>query len=255
MKKKKLFGLSTLFTTMLCCLAVAMPAWAATLTGQIDTVDSTQITGWAWNSSDTNEILSIELHIYKEDTDIELAGTTIKADHYRDDLHVTLDDGYHAFQYQPEWSKLDGDSFDIKAYAISREGRFPLTGPSTYHKPGNQPSTAANASTEQTSASSTETTKNGPGVINPPATAATANAADTAPVTVNGKKGSSLGQFTTTGYCNCSRCSGGHNLTFSGTVPKAAHTISADLGVLPIGTKVMINDVVYTVEDMGAGVD
>lgn len=70
-----------------------------------------------------------------------------------------------------------------------------------------------------------------------------------------GKQGASLGMFTTTGYCNCSRCSGGFNLTYSGTVPKANHTLSADLDLFPIGTKLMINGIVYTVEDMGGSVD
>lgn len=69
------------------------------------------------------------------------------------------------------------------------------------------------------------------------------------------KQGQSLGNFTTTGYCNCGKCSGGHSLTYSGTVPKANHTISADLDRFPIGTKLMINGVVYTVEDMGSSVD
>lgn len=71
----------------------------------------------------------------------------------------------------------------------------------------------------------------------------------------SGKKGVSLGMFTTTGYCNCEKCSGGHNLTYSGTVPQAAHTISADLSIYPIGTKLMIDDVIYTVEDMGSSVN
>lgn len=69
------------------------------------------------------------------------------------------------------------------------------------------------------------------------------------------KQGQSLGKFTTTGYCNCGKCSGGHSLTYSGTVPKANHTISADLDLFPIGTKLMINGVVYTVEDIGSSVD
>lgn len=69
------------------------------------------------------------------------------------------------------------------------------------------------------------------------------------------KQGKSLGMFTTTGYCNCSKCSGGHNLTYSGTVPQANHTLSADLDLFPIGTKLMINGTVYTVEDMGTSVD
>lgn len=77
----------------------------------------------------------------------------------------------------------------------------------------------------------------------------------TASDSTNGKKGVSLGMFTTTGYCNCEKCSGGHNLTYSGTVPQAAHTISADLSIYPIGTKLMIDDVIYTVEDMGSSVN
>lgn len=69
------------------------------------------------------------------------------------------------------------------------------------------------------------------------------------------KQGASLGIFTTTGYCNCERCSGGHNLTYSGTVPQASHTLSADLDLFPLGTRLMIGGTVYTVEDMGSGVD
>lgn len=69
-----------------------------------------------------------------------------------------------------------------------------------------------------------------------------------------GARGESLGMFTTTGYCNCSKCSSGHGLTYSGTVPKAKHTISADLNHYPIGTRLMIDDVIYTVEDMGSAV-
>lgn len=66
------------------------------------------------------------------------------------------------------------------------------------------------------------------------------------------EKGHSLGMFTTTGYCNCSKCSKGFNLTYSGTTPKADYTISANADVFPIGTKVMIDGIVYTVEDIGA---
>ncbi len=72
---------------------------------------------------------------------------------------------------------------------------------------------------------------------------------------VTGEKGESLGIFTTTGYCNCSKCnSAGHTLTYSGTVPKANHTISADLNIYPIGTRLMIGDTIYTVEDKGSHV-
>lgn len=65
----------------------------------------------------------------------------------------------------------------------------------------------------------------------------------------------SLGRFTTTGYCNCEKCSGGHSLTYSGTVPKSNHTLSADLDLFPLGTTLMINGVVYTVEDIGSSIE
>lgn len=68
-------------------------------------------------------------------------------------------------------------------------------------------------------------------------------------------KGQSLGFFTTTGYCGCSICSGGFGLTYAGTVPAAHHTVAADLSLFPLGTRLMINDEIYTVEDMGSGVN
>ena len=55
----------------------------------------------------------------------------------------------------------------------------------------------------------------------------------------------SAGIFTVTGYCGCDKCSGGYGLTYSGTVPTANHTISADLNLFPLGTKLRIGDIYY----------
>ena len=60
-------------------------------------------------------------------------------------------------------------------------------------------------------------------------------------------KGASLGVFQITGYY-------GNGKTNSGTWPKADHTIAADTSVLPMGTKVFVNNTVYTVEDIGGAV-
>lgn len=60
-------------------------------------------------------------------------------------------------------------------------------------------------------------------------------------------KGASLGIFQITGYY-------GNGKTNSGTWPKADHTIAADTTVLPMGTKVFVNNTVYTVEDIGGAV-
>lgn len=67
--------------------------------------------------------------------------------------------------------------------------------------------------------------------------------------------GMSLGTFTITGYCACPACSGGSALTYAGTVPQPERTIAADLSVLPLGSQVLINGSVYTVEDKGSSVN
>ncbi|GHU63947.1 hypothetical protein FACS189418_8180 [Clostridia bacterium] len=64
----------------------------------------------------------------------------------------------------------------------------------------------------------------------------------------------SLGTFTATAYCPCTQCSGKSKLTATGTVPKAKHTISVDPKVVPFGSKLLIDGVVYTAEDRGGGV-
>ncbi|MGN0439099.1 MAG: SH3 domain-containing protein [Lachnospiraceae bacterium] len=73
------------------------------------------------------------------------------------------------------------------------------------------------------------------------------------PITAT-QAGESLGMFTITAYCGCSRCSSGNNRTASGTVPTQGRTIAADTSILPFGTQVVIGGVVYTVEDCGSGV-
>lgn len=71
----------------------------------------------------------------------------------------------------------------------------------------------------------------------------------------NIKKGDSLGEVVTTGYCNCYICCGkwSGGLTASGTVPKSGHTLAVDAGnpIVQMGTKVIINGTTYTVEDTG----
>lgn len=63
-----------------------------------------------------------------------------------------------------------------------------------------------------------------------------------------------LGVFQITGYCGCEKCCGkwsGEFLTKSGTRPQAKHTIATDPKILPLGSEVKIDGVVYTAEDTG----
>ena len=68
--------------------------------------------------------------------------------------------------------------------------------------------------------------------------------------------GESIGQVVTSGYCSCSICCGqwAGCPTASGAYPAANHTLAVDAydPIVPIGTKVVMNGVEYTVEDTGA---
>jgi len=65
----------------------------------------------------------------------------------------------------------------------------------------------------------------------------------------------SLGIFKTTGYCSCRHCSSNWGtLTSSGAITRSNHTIAVDPRVIPYGSQVMINGIVYTAEDCGSGV-
>ena len=67
--------------------------------------------------------------------------------------------------------------------------------------------------------------------------------------------GRDLGQFKLTAYCPCYQCSEGWGrMTSSGHLAQARPTIATDPSVIPEGTKVEINGVVYTAEDIGGGV-
>lgn len=65
----------------------------------------------------------------------------------------------------------------------------------------------------------------------------------------------SLGIFRTTGYCPCYRCSEGWGRrTSTGATATSSHTVAVDPRVIPYGTKLMIEGVIYTAEDRGGGV-
>lgn len=65
----------------------------------------------------------------------------------------------------------------------------------------------------------------------------------------------SLGMFRTTAYCPCHRCSEGWGrATSTGATAQANHTIAVDPRVIPYGTRLMIDGIIYTAEDRGGGV-
>ena len=73
--------------------------------------------------------------------------------------------------------------------------------------------------------------------------------------TVKVRRGESLGNVVTSGYCNCSICCGrwAGGATASGVMPRANHTIAVDASTptVPMGTEIIMNGVLYKVEDTG----
>ena len=65
-----------------------------------------------------------------------------------------------------------------------------------------------------------------------------------------------LGTFTSTAYCNCSKCCGkwAGGPTASGKMPQAGRTIAVDPKVIPLGSQVKINGKIYIAEDTGSAI-
>lgn len=65
----------------------------------------------------------------------------------------------------------------------------------------------------------------------------------------------SLGEYKLTAYCACKKCCGKTDgITASGIRAKEGVTIAADTRILPFGTKVIIDDNEYTVQDKGGAI-
>lgn len=81
------------------------------------------------------------------------------------------------------------------------------------------------------------------------------NCIDAASSAVEMEVGDSLGKVWVTAYCPCSQCCGPYasGITASGKTARAKHTIAVDAynPIVPMGTKIVIEGTVYTVEDTG----
>ena len=65
----------------------------------------------------------------------------------------------------------------------------------------------------------------------------------------------SLGNFSISYYCKCEVCCGkSDGITATGTVVEEGRTIAVDPDVIPLGTQVMIDGILYTAEDVGGAI-
>ncbi len=231
-------------------LILAFPAYAESISGQLHPTDSPAVQGWVLDEDAPDQTLSVEFHVTEEESGVRIGVFSAIANNDQEQLNEGQ--GSHGFTRTIRWSELEGERFLIQAYAVSKESKTAFgdtllfdkaTGVTTVYGPGSEPAAKKEVPpvSEKNAAAAPEEASENQGPKEAPESA--------------GTKGQSLGLFTTTGYCSCTKCTNGEGITYNGSAPRAAHTISADINVFPIGTKLMIGDIIYTVEDIGSGVD
>lgn len=216
----------------------AFPSWAA-VTGSLDSVTADSITGQAADSERPAAALDIELTISGGNGPGEAFVAKVK----------TSEKAPHSFSYSMDWDKQAGDIFLVTGEIITENARIPLSEVYIYNKEAKTSIKKEDIGKKQ---EPTETLQ--VKIVKKGSEKAESSPADPAkPET--GIQGDYLGEYKVSGYCSCEQCSGGHSLTYSGAVPQANHTLAADLNDYPLGTKLMIDGIVYTVEDMGGGIN
>ncbi len=200
---------------MVMVLCRTMTAYAAEGTGIIDTVDSQNVRGWAWSNSDPAASVDVRVVVTNQSSGQTVSEYTALANSYRSDL-AYRGTGNYGFQINVPWDTYEDGTYRVDVYAGSQK-------------------------------------LNGSRIYNTNEGTATSAAASAASVTAGNVR--SLGVFKTTGYCPCYGCSEGWGRrTSTGAIAASNHTIAVDPRVIPYGSKVMINGVVYTAEDRGGGV-
>lgn len=234
---------------ILCLIAIALmafPASAAGVRGKITSIDSGSISGWAWNPDNTNDVQNVEIHIFQAGKAEPIQYLHVTADKYREDLVADLKDGWHGFRAEVNWSQFNCSDFKVKAYVV-KDGSYYLLGDAvSYSRTSGSSSKAPASSVKPAAQPATQVT-----MVQPPSSAPTGASPQLVPIS---NTETPLGIFSISGYCGCDACGSGTGLTYSGVIAQANHTIAADLSILPLGSKVRVGNVIYTVEDMGSGI-
>ena len=87
-------------------------------TGYLDSVSTTQIGGWAYQSNIPNTALTVHIYIINNSTG-EQKIIPVTAGGYRADLkNAGYGNGYHAFHYAINWKTYKPGTYTVRAYAI-----------------------------------------------------------------------------------------------------------------------------------------
>lgn len=231
MKKSLLCRLFLPGATLFLSSMAVFPAYAAKISGRLDSVTESSIAGWARDKEASDAAVSVELTLIGDEDPADVTVLSVNTKENRSD---------HSFTYAVDWSQYKSASYTVTAAVVFGEERIPLEGSFLYNR-------------ETCTAAKLEI---GPG-FEPVNTAAAASQNRSEKDSLDSGSeaaGEYLGSFTASAYCSCDICCAGSKLTYSGTVPQPEHTIAADLDVFPLGTRLWIDGVVYTVEDIGGGI-
>lgn len=214
--------IATLILMMALLTGGVMTSYAAQQAGYFDDFEGNTIVGWGWDSDTPNTAVPVHVTVTNKETSELVGDFHPTAITYRDDLKENgIGNGRHGFRINMDWNSLPDGTYLIEGQVDGK----PFGNTKTYAK-------GAAAQAAQAAASNPQ-----------PAQAAV----------TGGTR--SLGVFRTTGYCPCYQCSEGWGRkTSTGATARSSHTIAVDPRVIPYGTKIMINGVVYTAEDRGGGV-
>jgi len=196
-------------------LGTSSITYATPEAGYFDEMDGNTIIGWGWDAATPNTAVPVQVTVTNQDTGEQVLNTSLTAASYRDDLAENqIGNGSHGFRIRLDFESLTDGVYIVEGWVDDK--KF----------------------------SNTQVITKGEIPV----------AEETAPVS-SGNGVTSLGLFRTTAYCPCYQCSEGWGRqTSTGAIATAYHTIAVDPKIIPYGTKVMINGVVYTAEDRGGGV-
>ena len=89
-------------------------AVASSTSGFLDGGIQNQIFGWAWDSSNPDAAVEVQIVIKKASDNSVVLEQTVVADRYREDLLTnSIGNGYHAFHLSVDWNSLENTDYII----------------------------------------------------------------------------------------------------------------------------------------------
>ncbi|MCI6886971.1 MAG: 3D domain-containing protein [Lachnospiraceae bacterium] len=221
LKKKTLWYALAMAAVLL--LGSTITSYAAENVGHFEELENGTIIGWGWEPTSPNTAVPVHVTVTNTETSEVVGDFNPTAGIYHADLKEQgIGNGVHGFRITMDWDSVADGTYRIEGWVNERSFDNTLT-----------------------------CTKNADGISDDSSSEKAGSESHSE--TAHGLQ--SLGIFRTTGYCPCYQCSEGWGRhTSTGAIATSGHTIAVDPRVIPYGSKVMINGVIYTAEDRGGGV-